>query len=154
MIFISCSFDPFSKSYGETVRSLFQQYGVDAYIAEHPAPGALPDVLKSYVKQSDALVALVTDQESPWQQTEITWANEFNTPIYGIVQEGVAIRGLLPYVTKYQTFSLLRPETLQKAIEKIVYSISEMKKKKQQQQQGLLIAGLAILGLYILSQNK
>ena len=151
MIFISCSFDPFSKSYGETVGSIFQQYGVDAYIAEHPDSGALPDVLKSYVQKSDALVALVTAQESAWQQTELTWAHEFNKPVYGIVQEGIEPRGILPYITKYANFSPANPETLQAAIEKIVSSISEMKRK---QQRDLMIAGLLILGLYIISQPK
>ena len=152
MIFISCSFDPFSMPYGELAHSLFVQYGVEAYIAEHPAPGSLPDILKTKVQQSEALVALVTEQESLWQQTEITWASDLDKPIYGIVQEGIIVRGLLPYKTKYETFSLVDPESLRRAIEKIVYSISEMKKK--QQQQNLLIAGLAILGLYILSQTK
>ena len=64
-----CSFDPFSMPYGQFIQSLFQEYGVDAYIAEHPASGSLPEVLKSYVTRSDALVALITKQESPWQHT-------------------------------------------------------------------------------------
>ena len=58
MIFISCSFDPYSKKYGKMAHSLFQQYGVDAYIAEHPEPGALVDVLKAKVQASEALVAV------------------------------------------------------------------------------------------------
>src|SRR4030043_143737 len=88
MIFISCSFDPFSKPYGQLAQELFDEYGIDAYIAEHPEPGSLPDILRAKLKQSEALVALVTTQDSPWQQTEITWASEFNIPIYGIVQTG------------------------------------------------------------------
>ena len=152
MIFISCSFDPFSMPYGEFARSLFLQYGVDAYIAEHPASGSLPDILKTKVQQSEVLVALVTEQESAWQQSEITWANEFNKPIYGIVQEGITVRGIIPYITKYETFSPVHPETLQRAVEKIVTSISEMKKK--QQRDLVMIAGLVILGLWAISQAK
>lgn len=151
MLFISCSFDPFSMPYGELVRSLFEQYDVDAYIAKHPDSGALPDLLKSYVQKSEALVALVTEQESAWQQTELTWAHDLRRPIYGIVQEGITLRGILPYITKYETFSPANPGSLQVAVERIVNSIAEFKKK---QQQGLVIAGLAILGLFAISQAK
>lgn len=151
MIFISCSFDPFSMPYGEFIHSLFQQYGVDAYIAKHPASGSLPEVLKSYVQRSDAVVALVTEQESPWQQTEITWAHDLVKPVYGIVQAGIAVRGILPFITKYETFDPAHPETLQAAVKKIVVSISEMKKK---QQQDLVIAGLIIFGLWAISERK
>ncbi len=154
MIFISCSFDPFSMPYGEFIHSLFQQYGVDAYIAKHPASGSLPEVLKSYVQKSEAMVALVTQQESPWQQTEITWAYDFSRPVYGIVQEGIDVRGILPYITVYKTFSPSYPDTLKEAIEEIVVSISELKKRKQQQQRNLVTAGLVILGLWAITKGE
>lgn len=152
MIFISCSFDPYSKKYGKMAHSLFQQYGVDAYIAEHPEPRSLVNVLKTKVQEAEALVALVTDKESPWQQTEITWAHDMGKPVYGIVQDGVIVRGMLPYITKYEIFVPTKPDTLQSAIGKVVNSIASMREDKQMQTG--IIAGLAILGLFILSKNK
>ena len=74
MIFISCSFDPIALPNGEFVQSLFEEYDIQAYIAEHPEAEPLPTFLKSKIIESEALVALITEQESPWQQTEITWA--------------------------------------------------------------------------------
>lgn len=154
MIFISCSFDPFSMPYGENAAQLFQQYGVDAYIAKHPEAGSLPNILKSKVRESEAVVALVTDNESLWQQSEITWAEQFGKPVFGIVQRGVNVRGLLPYITKYETFYPSDPDTLQSAINKIVRSIALKREENQQKViTTVVVAGLAFLGLYLLSKK-
>lgn len=155
MIFISCSFDPFSMPYGEQVFSLFEEYGVKAYLAKHPASGPLPQVLKSDIERADALVALVTDRVSRWQETEITWAHDLKKPIYGIVQKDATVGGLLPYVTKYIEFAIFDPESLNEAITETINSISEM--KDQLQQRNLLIAGIGLLALAAaigISQSK
>lgn len=157
MIFISCSFDPSSMPYGQFVRSLFVQHGIDAYIAGHAAPMGLPEYLRTIVQQSEAVVALITDKDSPWQQTEITWAHDFKKPIFGIVQEGVEPRGILPFITVYQRFSPKKPETLNKAVQEIMTSIKKVRrtmKRMKKEQEELMGLGLFLLILWGLSQSK
>ncbi len=90
MTSISCSFDSYSIPYTEAIRSLFINNDIDAYIAKHTTLESLPNYLKTKEQQSEAAVALITASGSPWQQTNIIWAFEFNRPVYGIV---LATRG-------------------------------------------------------------
>jgi hypothetical protein len=69
------------------------------------------------------------------------------------VQKGVNVRGILPYVTKYETFSPSAPQTLQLAIQNIADIIS-LNRERQRNIAFAVGAGLAMLGLYLLITKK
>lgn len=105
-LFLSLKFDDeFSKMVAEKVRNELRHYGIECVIAGDLTKIPPPEVVRSSILASDALLAIITSSQSDWIQNEIGIAYACDMPVYGLVREGVEVGGLLPKITSYVNFT-------------------------------------------------
>lgn len=106
-LFVSLRFDEFGQSVVEEVKSELRRYGVECVVAGDLTKAPPPEIVRSFILSSDGLLAIITKEQSDWVQNEIGIAYAAHLPVYGLVEEGVQVGGLLPQITTYVKF--IRP---------------------------------------------
>jgi hypothetical protein len=105
-VFLSLRFDDeFNRKLAEKVRNELRHYGLECVIAGDLTRAPPPEVIRSTILACDALLAIITPNESDWIQNEIGIAYAGDMPVYALVQEGVKVGGLLPRITSYVHFT-------------------------------------------------
>lgn len=145
-MFISCSFDPFSKTIADWVQATFKENGIDVHISGQVEAKPLPESVKEKIRASEAMVTIITDRFSAWVQNEIGIAYDAGKPVYALVQEGAVVEGIIPHITLYKRFNPLDHQTLMQTILEIVTEILKNRKEAAT----LAILGFGLLVLLIL----
>jgi hypothetical protein len=104
-LFVSLKFDKFGETVSGHVRDELRHHGVECVIAGDITKAPPPEVIRSLILASDGLLAIITSDQSDWIQNEIGIAYAANIPVYGLVEEGVEVNGLLPQITTYIRFT-------------------------------------------------
>ena len=88
---------------------------------------------------------LVTEKSSDWVQNEIGIAYDAGKPVYALVQKGVRVEGILPYITVYEEFDLSQPQSLTESVQRFMERIQSSRREKAFAQGVLAILGLTFL---------
>lgn len=142
-IFISCSFDPETKNIAGSVKNIFEQNRIDVCISGQAEAKSLPESIRDKIRNSEALLTLITEKHSNWVQNEIGIAYDAGKPVYGIVQKGVKVEGILPHITIYETYDPSNPQAIESPVKNIIGKILASRKDA-------IIEGLFFLGILVL----
>ncbi|NVM55780.1 MAG: TIR domain-containing protein [Candidatus Helarchaeota archaeon] len=135
----------------ESVKSIFEQSKIDACISGQAEAKSLPESIRDKIRNSEALLTLITEKHSNWVQNEIGIAYDANTPVYAIVQKGVRVEGILPYITVYETYDSTKPQAIESPVKSIIGKI--LRSRKDAIIEGLLFAGILVLIYFCLRKR-
>lgn len=122
-IFISCSFDPSTRSILELIKSVMRMYQIEVFISDEAEAKPLGELIKGHVRGSDALLAILTKRKSVFVQNEIGIAYGSNIPVFAIVQRDVEVEGILQHISTYDTFNAEDPTSIVNAVSNIARKI-------------------------------
>jgi len=124
-LFLSFNFKT-DKDIADVIRQQLSVLGIECVVMGDIAKDPPPDVVRSNIFACDAFLAIVSGEKSDWVQNEIGMAYAANKKhIYGLVEEGVSVGGLLPRITSYKQFHRDSMLALKKLIAKIASEFVE-----------------------------
>jgi hypothetical protein len=104
-LFLSLAFDEFGQKISVSVKEQLTHFGVECVMAGEMARDPPPEAVRSLILTCDALLAIITHNRRDWIQNEIGIAYAAKLPVYGLVEEGTEVEGILPRITSYVRFS-------------------------------------------------
>jgi len=122
-LFLSFNFKT-DKGIADTIRQQLSPLGVECTVVGDITKDPPPDVVRSTIFACDAFLAIVSAEKSDWVQNEIGIAYAASKKIYGLVEEGVSVSGLLPRVTSYKQFRRDSMLELKKTVAKIASELT------------------------------
>jgi len=124
-LFLSFNFRT-DKDVADAIRQQLSLLGIECIVVGDIAKDPPPDVVRSNIFACDAFLAIVSVDKSDWVQNEIGIAYAASKKhIYGLVEEGVSVGGLLPRITSYKQFRRDSILELKKTIAKIASEFVE-----------------------------
>jgi len=127
------------------IQNALKANGIDAFVSGQLEARPLPELIKSKIRESEAFLVLVTEKSSDWVQNEIGIAYDAGKPVYALVQKGVRVEGILPYITVYEEFDLSQPQSLTESVQSFMERIQSSRREKAFAQGVLAILGLTFL---------
>jgi len=162
MIFISCSFDKYTKGLADWIKSQLANNGIKAYLSGQMEARSLASTIKEKITSSEAMLVIITEKHSAWVQNEIGIAYKADVPIYALVQDYVLTEegkckkiqpeGILEYITIYERFDAYHPDTITSSIDKFIQKIQQSRKEKLLSTGAL--AMLAVVLLFLLTKRN
>lgn len=132
--FLAVSFREEDSKIREWFKETVEALGITAITAEEPQSGTIPEKIKNLIKESDALIGVMTKRDQiqgtqkfrppSWIHDEIGIAFGANRKIAVFVEEGVEIDGLPPMITEYVRFNR---DALSDVIPKIIELILSLR---------------------------
>lgn len=116
LVFVSASADTKDREVVQWFSNLIEELEMDPIFAiRHPEPRPPLEKIKSLIRKSHALVAILTRRSKiegknlwkapEWIQNEIAFAESYEIPIAVFAEQGVDVKqGIVPWITEYIIF--------------------------------------------------
>jgi hypothetical protein len=96
-VFVSFNFE--DRRLAEWVQYFLSESGLEPYLAGEPESKSLAEHIKAKIKESEALLSIITSKKSAWVQNEIALAYGFGVPVYAVAEKGLELEGIVGLVT-------------------------------------------------------
>ena len=140
-IFISTALHPAALDRARLAGDVITRHEFEFYLAERGGSGAVSNVVRRHLRESDALLALIgpsspslnaSDERasSAWIQNEIGMAFQLEIPILAVFESGVKDEGVTPWVTTYEVVPTDLPRSFSETVSKLVGTLRDRYRQK------------------------